>query len=143
MTSVRQVIFRAPLWMPRAEMAAMPISVEISGRGEDLVYDLSKYLESQLSWGVYGETVVPLDTIPRETLGESAQTKPGAVLIAVDENQPAPEYVDTNEAPDTSTIFLRLEQPLSKELEDRNVLIDHRKDVFDALVTLTGDIDGD
>ena len=143
MTSIRQVIFRAPLWMPRDVVSAMPISVEIAGRGEDLVHDLSHYLADQLSWGKYGETVVPLDTIPRETLDESAKLETGAVLVVIDENQPVPEYVDTNEAPDTSTIFLRLEQPLAKELSEARMMLDRRKEIFDLLVKLTGTIDGD
>ena len=144
MTNIRQITFGAGVWLPRvnpAPMAIMPLLVEISGRGDELIPDLCRRLADLLpSWAVYGETMIPLEPFPYETLDELGRLKPGSFLVAVDENQQRPEYSDTNEYPDVSVVYVRLEQPMSQNNADLPLLSERRKEVYNALATLSGNL---
>ena len=94
MTRVQRVIFNAGAFMPRPtpRRAIMPISVTVEGDTSALVPDLCHELSREISWAVYGESVIPADAAPRGTITESSgEHVKGGMLISLDPNQPAPE----------------------------------------------------
>ena len=62
------------------------------------------------------------------------------MVVALDPNQPGPEYVEGNHAPDNAEVRLVLSQAVTANLEDRELFIERRIDVVDALVVLSGAI---
>ena len=145
MTRIQRVIFNAGAWMPRPTplRAIMPISVTVEGDTEALVPDLCHELARELEWAVYGESVIPADAAPRGTItNASGEHVYGGLLISLDPNQPAPEYVESNAKPDVSEVRLILTQPVTTNLEDLHVFIDRRYDVCTFLATLNGEIQG-
>ena len=143
MTRVQRVIFNAGAWMPRPtpRRAIMPISVTVEGDTSALVPDLCHELSRELSWAVYGETMIPADAAPRGTITESSgEHVKGGMLISLDPNQPAPEYVESNAKPDVSEVRLILTQPVTTDLDDLNLFISRRAEVCEFLSTLNGEI---
>ena len=115
----------------------------IEGDTSALVPDLCHEIARQLTWAVYGETIIPADAAPRGTITEAsgAHVK-GGMLISLDPNQPAPEYSSTNPKPDVSEVRLILTQPVTTDLEDLHGFIDKRAEVCSVLSTLNGEIEG-
>ena len=146
MTTIQRVIFTAGAWMPRPtpRRAIMPISVTVEGDAAALVPDLCYTLANGLpSWAVYGETVIPADAAPRGVItNSSGEHVYGGLLVSLDPNQPAPEYVESNAKPDVSEVRLLLTQPITTNLEDLHTFIDRRYDVCALLAALSGELTG-
>ena len=64
----------------------------------------------------------------------------GALIIAVDVNQPAAEFEDGSAEPGTSEVRIRFEQPLSHEAADRAMLLGRRADVRREFSRIHGSI---
>ena len=64
----------------------------------------------------------------------------GALIIAVDVNQPAAEFEDGSAEPGTSEVRIRFEQPLSHEAADRAMLLGCRADVRREFSRIHGSI---
>ena len=146
MTLVQRVIFNAGAFMPRPNprRAIMPISVTVEGDTSALVPDLCHELSREISWAIYGETVIPSDAAPRGTItASSGEHVKGGMLISLDPNQPAPEYSSTNAKPDVSEVRLILTQPVTTDLDDLDLFISHRSDVCGVLATVSGPIDSE
>ena len=146
MTRIQRVIFNAGAWMPRPtpRRAIMPISVTVEGDTVELVPDLCHVLANALpAWAVYGETVIPADAAPRGVItNSSGEHVFGGMLVSLDPNQPAPEYVESNAKPDVSEVRLILTQPVTADLEDLHMFIDRRHETCTFLSTLNGEIEG-
>ena len=143
MTRIQRVIFGAGAWMPRPtpRRAIMPISVTVEGDTSALVPDLCWELDRALTWAVYGETVIPADAAPRGVItAASGEHVYGGLLVSLDPNQPAPEYVESNAMPDVSEVRLILTQPVTTDLDDLDLFISRRADVGRVLSTVNGEI---
>ena len=68
-------------------------------------------MPATLSWGIYGENLIPSDAAPRGTITVASGEHVGGMLISLDPNQPAPDYSSTNPKPDISEVRLILTQP--------------------------------
>ena len=145
-TTITRVMFGASMWVPRPDppRAVMPIVVTIGGfDSSDLILDLATWLSAQLAWGELYGTIVPLDSVPLEVIDVSALAKQiGALLVAVDFNQAAPEYGEESylAAPDSADCRISLEQFVSGRVEDRDLLVSRRRDLVLALAPLNGTI---
>ncbi len=130
-TTVTRVMFGASMWVPRPDpaRAIMPIVVTIGGYDtSDLIVDLATWLSAQLGWAKLYETVIPLDSTPLEVVEiETVAERVGALLVAVDFNQSAPEYAEGAE-PDSADCRISLEQFVSGRSEDRDLLVSRRRD---------------
>ena len=145
MTTVQRVIFNAGAFMPRPtpRRAIMPISVWVEGDTSSLVPDLCHELARELSWGEYGESIIPADAAPRGTITDaSGEHVYGGLLISLDPNQPAPLYVESNAKPDVSEVRLILTQPVTTDLDDLDTFISRRADVCGLLANLNGLLTG-
>ena len=145
MTTVQRVIFNAGAWMPRPtpRRAIMPISVTVEGDTAALVPDLCHELARELSWGEYGESIIPADAAPRGVITDaSGEHVYGGLLISLDPNQPAPLYVESNAKPDVSEVRLILTQPVTTDLDDLDTFISRRAGVCSALAILNGTLTG-
>ena len=146
MTRIQRVIFNAGAWMPRPtpRRAIMPISVTVEGDTAALVPDLCHELSRALTWAVYGETVIPADAAPRGVItASSGEHVYGGMLVSLDPNQPAPEYVESNAKPDVSEVRLILTQPVTTDLKDLDMFISRRADVCGVLAVVNGTIDAE
>ena len=143
-TTIKRVLFRASMWVPRPDppRAVMPIELTVAGFDtSDLIVDLVTWLSAQLAWAKLYETVIPLDSTPIEAIGiETVRKRIGAIMVAVDFNQPAPEYpVDGYGAePDSANCRVSLEQFVSSRSEDRDLLVGRRRDLVRVLAPLNG-----
>ena len=146
LTTIQRVIFNAGAWMPRPtpRRAIMPISVTVEGDTVELVPDLCHVLANALpAWAVYGETVIPADAAPRGVItNSSGEHVFGGLLVSLDPNQPAPEYVESNAKPDVSEVRLLLTQPVTTDLDDLDTFISRRADVCGVLAVLNGTLTG-
>ena len=121
----------------------MPITVSVQRRTSALVVDLCWELDRKLSWCVYGETAIPIDSYPLGVItSASAQHVAGAVLISVDPNQSQPEYEQGSTEPSVSEVRLILTQPITSDFDDMELLIGRRDDLLDVLGPLTGTLRG-
>ena len=122
----------------------MPIVVTVAGFDtSDLIVDLSIWLSEILGWAELYQTIIPLDSIPLEAINiETAAKQVGALLVAVDFNQPAPEYGSDSylAEPDESSCRVSLEQFVSGRSEDRELLVSRRTDLIRVLSPLNGTI---
>ena len=143
-TTIKSLEFGASMWVPRPSppRALMPIIVEVAGFDtSDLIVDLATWLSDQLAWGELNGTVIPLDSIPLEVIDiETVAARVGALLVAVAPNQRAPEYGDDSylAEPDSADCLISLEQFVSGRSEDRDLLVDRRRDIVKALAPLSG-----
>ena len=88
-------------------------------------------------------TVIPADAAPRGTItAASGEHVYGGLLISLDPNQPAPEYVESNAKPDVSEVRLILTQPVTTDLDDLDLFIARRAGVCGVLAVLNGTITG-
>ena len=143
-TQIKRVLFGASMWVPRPDppRAIMPIVVTVGGYDtSDLILDLATWLSDQLAWATLYETVIPLDSIPLEVVEiETVAARVGALLVAVDFNQPAPEYPEDGYGaePDSANCRISLEQFVSPRSEDRDLLVGRRRDLVRVLALLNG-----
>ena len=142
MTSVRAIRLAASSWTPRGSgdeptAAALPIEVEVIGSTVRLVPDLACEIAEQTTWGEYGTSVVPADTLPA---GVVAGLPAGSFAIRTQQGQPAPEYADQGEKPEVSRIRLDLVQTITQDLADLGELYTRRVDVECIVSGLNKDI---
>ena len=143
-TTITRVQFGASMWVPRPDppRAIMPIVVTVAGFDtSDLIVDLATWLSAQLGWATLNESVIPLDSVPLEVIDiETVAQRVGALLVAVDFNQPAPEYAEDSwiSEPDEATCRISLEQFVSERSEDRDLLVRRRRELVAALAPLSG-----
>ena len=64
------------------------------------------------------------------------------MLISLDPNQPAPEYVESNAKPDVSEVRLILTQPVTTDLDDLDLFIARRADVCGVMAFVNGELTG-
>ena len=146
MTTIKRIQFGASMWMPRPDppRAVMPIVVTVAGFDtSDLIVDLATWLSAQLGWGELYKTIIPLDSVPLEAIDiEVVAARVGALLVAVAPNQPAPEYGDDSylAEPDEAACRISLEQFVSGRSEDRDLLVERRRDLVKALSPVSGTI---
>ena len=70
---------------PSPRRAIMPISVTVEGDTSALVPDLCHELSREISWAVYGESMIPADAAPRGTITEaSGEHVKGGMLISAE-----------------------------------------------------------
>ena len=92
---------------------------------------------------LYGN-VVPCDSGRVWTLEavdiDSLAERVGAVLVAVDVNQPAPTYGEDSylAEPDSATGRVLLEQIVSANRSDQDMLLDRRRDLVALLAPMSG-----
>ena len=145
MTTIQRVIFNAGAWMPRPtpRRAIMPISVTVEGDTSALVPDICYEIVKAIGgWAVYGETVIPADAAPRGVItASSGEHVYGGLLVSLDPNQPAPEYVESNAKPDVSEVRLILTQPVTADVDDLSRFISRRANVCEFLANLNGELE--
>ena len=121
----------------------MPVTVTCERRTSALVVDLCWALDRALSWCVFGETAIPLDTFPLGVLSDSAAIRTiGAMIVSIDPNQAAPVYEMGSVEPSVSEVRLILTQPIGTNLSDMELLIARRDDLLDVLGPLNGELVG-
>ena len=145
-TTIKRVQFGASAWVMRPEppRAIMTIIVTCAGfDNHDLIPDLAQYLAEHLSWGTLYETIVPVDTAP---LGEvdldALAERVGALVVVVDVNAAAPTYGEDSylAEPDEANVRVLLEQSVSANSDDRDLLLARRRDLVRVLAPLNGTI---
>ena len=143
MTTIQTIVFAAATWMPRErpDRAVMPILVKVERRTSALVPDLCWELDRKLSWAVFGESVIPLDSYPLGVItGSSAQHVKAAVIISVDPNQSQPEYEQGSWEPSVSEVRLLVSQATTTDFDDLELFISRRADLRRVLSRLEGGI---
>lgn len=141
-TTLRRITFGGSAWTrrgnpPRAELAA---EADVEGFGADMLADdLARALAARLPWAVVGETVIPVDALPRGVIPDHAH-RPGALFVHLQPNESPPEYVEGGALPDGGTVRLMLVQPMTTDLQDAPLLIERRLQAVDVLAGLSGRI---
>ena len=129
---------------PDPARAQMVIVVTVAGfDAHDLIPDLSQYLADQLSWGELYATIVPVDTVPLGAVDVDALAeRVGALVVMVDFNQPFPTYAEDGylAEPDEAVVRVLLEQSVSADSEDRDLLLARRRDLVRVLAPVSGTI---
>lgn len=106
-----------------------------------LIPDLAQYLADHISWATLYTNVVPLDSVPIEAVDVDAlAARVGAVLVALDVNQPAPIYGDDSylAEPDEAVVRVLIEQMVSANDADRAMLLERRQDLVRVLAPVSG-----
>ena len=144
MTTIQRARFTSTAWttFPEPLRALRRASVWTAGMDDGgLVDDLARELADRLTWGIYGETVIPATSLPLDVPeGAEPLIEVGALVVVLDANQPAPEFEDGSPEPAGGEVRLTLEQPISHDLADRGLLIRRRIDVREAFSGLHGSI---
>ena len=113
--------------------------VTVSGPTEETVSDLADALALALPWGNVGTSIFPEETLPLEILDPSeAALEVGSLVILTDANQGAPEFEDGSPEPGVSDVRIRFEQPISRDLADRPLLLGRRRDLRAAFSRIRG-----
>ena len=113
--------------------------VTVAGPTETLTDDLALALAERLPWGIYGVSLLPESTLPLDTPdGGEARLEVGALVVVTDPNQGAPEFEDGSPEPAVSDVRIRFEQPISRDLADRRLLLARRRDVRRVFSRLHG-----
>ena len=115
--------------------------VTVAGPVETTVSDVAHALALALPWGRVGTSIFPEETLPLDLLDPAeAELEIGALVILTDANQGAPEYEDGSPEPSVSDVRIRFEQPVSRDLADRPLLLGRRRDLRAAFSRLHGRI---
>ena len=148
-TTIKRLQFGSSAWVPRGDDGGPPRAVMIvvvTCAGFDtgtLIPDLAQYLSDSLSWGELYKTIVPLDSVPIEAVDPAVLAERiGAVLVALDVNQPAPIYGDDSyiAEPDEAVVRVSIEQMVSANDFDRDMLLERRYDLIRELSLISGTI---
>ena len=146
MTTIQRARITSGAWTewPDPPRAILRASVWCAGRTTAVIDDIASEIARRLDWGIYGVSIFPESTLPLDTPdGGEARLEIGSLVIATDQNQPAPEFEDGSPHPSVSEVRIRLEQPISQDLADRAELLRRRDQVADVFGELYGRIDGD
>ena len=145
-TTIKRIQFGSSAWRPLPDppRASMILSVLVAGFDTStLIPDLAQYLADHISWATLYGTVVPLDSVPIEAVDVDAlAARVGAVLVALDVNQPAPVYGDDSylAEPDEAVVRVLIEQMVSANDADRAMLLERRQDLIRVLAPVSGTI---
>lgn len=137
MTDVHRIDRDRAAWEPADGYATMPLSVHVAGDADNLCVDLARELAAVLPWAVYGETIIPIDALPREVLRKQNIDR-GAVGIELSRSQPQAEFGDIGFA--GGTIRINLLQPVGENVADVPLLTARRQDVLAVLTGISGRI---
>ena len=146
MTTIKSIQFGSSAWVPRPDppRATMILRVLVAGFDTStLIPDLAAFLVKSLSWAKLYENIVPLDSVPIEAVDiDSLAERVGAVLVALDVNQPAPIYGDESylAEPDEAVVRVLIEQMVSANDSDRDMLLERRRDLVRVLAPVNGTI---
>ena len=149
MTTIKRVQFGSSAWVPRGGGDSGPIRatmiVVVTCAGFDtgtLIPDLAQHLDKTLSWAKLYENIIPLDSVPLGAVDVDALAeKVGAVIVALDVNQPAPTYAEDGylAEPDEAEVRVLIEQIVSANDSDRDRLLERRQDLVRVLAPISGD----
>ena len=143
-TTIKSLRFGSSAWVPRPEppRAVMVVIVTVAGFDTGtLIPDLSQYLADHISWAELYRDVIPLDSVPIEAVDVTTiAERVGAVLVALDVNQPAPIYGEYSylAEPDEAVVRVLVEQFVSGRSEDRDMLLERRLDLIRTLSPMSG-----
>ena len=143
-TTIKRIQFGSSAWMPRPEppRATMILRVLVAGFDTTtLIPDLAQYISDSLSWAKLYTNIVPLDSVPIEAVDQDALAeRVGAVLVALDVNQPAPVYGEDSylAEPDEAVVRVLIEQIVSANDSDRDLLLERRRDLVRVLAPVSG-----
>ena len=143
-TTVKRIQFGSSAWVPRPEppRASMVIIVTVAGFDTStLIPDLAQYISDSLSWATLYADIVPLDSVPIEAVDVGAlASRVGAVLVALDVNQPAPDYGEDSylAEPDAAVVRVLIEELVSANDSDRDMLLSRRRDLVRVLAPVSG-----
>ena len=143
-TQVERIQFGSSLWFPRPDPPRATMILVVSVRGFDthtLIQDLAQYISDHLSWAEIYTNVVPLASVALEAVDiDALAERVGALLVAVDVNQSAPVYESDSyiAEPDTATGRVLLEQMVSANRSDQDMLLDRRRDLTALLAPVSG-----
>ena len=146
-TTIKSLRFGSSAWMPRGDeagqnRAAMIILVTVAGFDTGtLIPDMAQFLDDSLPWAKLYETIVPLDSVPIEAVDiDALAERVGAVLVELDVNQPAPTYGEDSyiAEPDEAVVRILIEQMVSANDSDRDMLLERRLDLIRVLAPMSG-----
>ena len=146
-TTIKSLRFGSSAWVPRGgdsgpSRATMVVIVTVAGFDTGtLIPDLAQFLDDSLPWAKLYETIVPLDSVPIEAVDvDVLAERVGAVLVALDVNQPAPIYGEYSylAEPDEAVVRVLIEQMVSGRSEDRDMLLERRLDLIRVLAPMSG-----
>ena len=143
-TQVERIQFGSSLWFPRPDPPRASMVLIVSVRGFDthtLIQDLAQYISDKLDWAKLYENVVPLASVALEAVDiDALAERVGSVLVAVDVNQPAPGYGDDSyiAEPDEAVGRVMLDQMVSANRSDQDMLLDRRRDLVRVLAPVSG-----
>ena len=143
-TTIKRVQFGSSAWVPRPEppRASMILVVLVAGFDTStLIPDLAVYIADNLSWAELYRNIVPLDSVPIEAVDvEVLADRVGAVLVALDVNQPAPFYGEDSylAEPDEAVVRILLEEIVSENRSDQDMLLSRRRDLVRVLAPVSG-----
>ena len=140
MTVVQRAYYAAGAWVRRENppRAIMPVSVLVAGATESAVPDLARAWARRLRWGQFNETVFAMDSLPQGS--SPAGRTIGALIVELSETQQEPEYADGNPSPDVSLVRLVLNQPVSSDHADSNLMVERREDIREIVNTTSGEV---
>ena len=149
-TTIKSLRFGASAWVPRGgdsgpSRATMVVIVTVAGFDTGtLIPDLAQFIDDSLPWAKLYTNVVPLDSVPIEAVDiDALAERVGAVLVALDVNQPAPIYGEdtaTMAEPDEAVVRILIEQMVSANDSDREMLLERRLDLIRVLAPMSGNI---
>ena len=146
-TTIKSLRFGASAWVPRGgdsgpSRATMVVIVTVAGFDTGtLIPDLAQFLDDSLSWAKLYTNIVPLDSVPIEAVDvDVLAERVGAVLVALDVNQPAPIYGEYSylAEPDEAVVRVLIEQMVSANDSDRDMLLERRRDLIRVLAPMSG-----
>ena len=146
-TQVERIQFGSSLWVPRGgdsgpNRASMVLIVSVRGFDtHTLIPDLAQYIADHLSWAELYTNIVPLDSVPIEAVDVDALAeRVGSLLVAVDVNQPSAVYGSDSylAEPDEAVGRILIEQMVSANRSDQDMLLDRRRDLTALLAPVSG-----
>ena len=143
-TTIKRIQFGSSAWVMRPDppRAVMTIVVTVAGfDAHDLIPDLAHHLAESLAWGELYITIVPVDMVPLDTVDMDAfAARVGALVVVVDVNQPAPVYGEDpwSAVPNEAVVRVLLEQSVSANDDDREMLLERRRDLVRVLAAVDG-----
>ena len=143
-TTIKRIQFGSSAWVPRPDppRATMILVVTVAGFDTStLIPDLAQYIADKLDWAEIYTNIVPLDSVPIEAVDINALAeRVGAVLVALDVNQPAPFYGEDSylAEPDEAVVRVLIEEMVSANDSDRDLLLDRRRDLVRVLAPVSG-----
>ena len=129
-TTIKSLRFGSSAWVPRGgdsgpSRATMVVIVTVAGFDTGtLIPDLAQFLDDSLPWAKLYTNIVPLDSVPIEAVDiDALAERVGAVLVALDVNQPAPIYGEYSylAEPDEAVVRILIEQMVRQRFRPRHV----------------------